>query len=314
MKTNKITTVIRSTLIVAAVGSVGILLASCAAQSVKDPGVVRARANLTELASDPNLANRAPVAMRDAESAVAKAEQSEKDPSETAHLVYLADHKIQIARANAQTNFTEEQRKAISEQNSKIQLDARTREADLAKSKNSVLQAQNDSANRRGAELQAQANNANMRNEQLQAQNDNADRRNADLQAQLLALEGKQTDRGMVLTLGDVLFSTGRSDIKPGGVSKLNRLTAFLAQAPDRSVRIEGHTDNRGGQELNQVLSQRRAESVATYLTGHGIQSGRVTAVGQGYSSPIADNKTEAGRQANRRVEVIISNPAVASK
>lgn len=314
MKINKITNVIRSTLIGATVGGVGILLASCAAQSVKDPGVVRARANLTELSSDPNLANRAPAAMHDAESAVAEAEQPQSDPAVTAHLVYLADHKIQIARANAQTSYTEEQRKAISEQISKIQLDARTREADAAKRKNGMLQAENDSANRRSLDLQAQANSANMKNDQLQAQNDNADRKNADLQAQLLALEAKKTDRGMVLTLGDVLFSTGRSDLKPGGISKLDRLTAFLAQAPDRSVRIEGHTDNRGGQDLNQALSQRRADSVATYLTGHGIESARVTAVGEGYSSPIADNKTEAGRQANRRVEVIISNPAVALK
>jgi OOP family OmpA-OmpF porin len=115
-----------------------------------------------------------------------------------------------------------------------------------------------------------------------------------------------------VLTLGDVLFSTGRSDLKAGGTSKLDRLATYLAQAPDRTVRIEGHTDNRGGQALNQALSQRRADSVSAYLTGRGIEAKRVTAVGEGYSSPIADNKTEAGRQANRRVEVIISNPTVA--
>ncbi|PTU32306.1 OmpA family protein [Stenotrophobium rhamnosiphilum] len=314
MKFNNMSSVIRSTFLVAVIGSTGVLLASCAGHETKDPGVTRVRANLTELQSDPKLANRAPVAMKDAADAVSQAEQEQKDPSVTAHLVYLADQKINIARANAQTNFTEEQRKALSEQNSQIQLDARTREADSAKRANNMLQAENDAAAIKSSELKSQADNANMRNNQLQAQSDSINQKNDALQAQLLALEAKKTDRGMVLTLGDVLFSTGRSDLKAGGASKLNRLTTFLAQAPDRTVRIEGHTDNRGGEALNQALSQRRADSVAAYLTGHGIDAQRVTAVGSGYNSPIADNKTEAGRQANRRVEVIISNPAVAAR
>jgi len=312
MNMNKFSRAMRTTLLGATVGSAVLILTACAAQPMKDPDVVRVRASLTDLESDPNLASRAPVAMHDAESAVAEAEQEHKDPAVTAHLVYIADHKVQIARANAQTSFAEDQRKAISEQNSQIQLDARTREADAAKRANSTLQADNVAANRRSSELQAQTDSANLRNDQLQAQSDSANQKNDALQAQLLALEAKKTDRGMVLTLGDVLFSTGRSDLKPGGTSKLDRLAAFLAQAPDRSVRIEGHTDNRGGQDMNQALSQRRADAVSAYLTGHGIDAGRVTAVGEGFSSPIADNKTEAGRQANRRVEVIISNPAVA--
>lgn len=314
MYMNKMSRVVRTTLLSTAIGSAGILLASCAAQSVKDPGVARVRADLTELESDSQLANRAPVAIHDAESAVAEAEQEQKDPAVTAHLVYVADHKVQIARANARTSFTEDQRKALSEQNGQIQLDARTREADAAKRANTVLQADNDAANRRSRELMAQADSANMRSDQLQAQSDSANQKNDALQAQLLALEAKKTDRGMVLTLGDVLFSSGRSDLKPGGTSKLDRLAAFLAQAPDRTVRIEGHTDNRGGLSMNQALSQRRADSVSAYLTGHGIDAARVSAVGEGFSSPIADNKTEAGRQANRRVEVIISNPAVATR
>jgi outer membrane protein OmpA-like peptidoglycan-associated protein len=311
MNMNKISSVIRTTLLGATVGSI-VILSACAAQAVKDPGVERVRANLMDLQSDSNLASRAPVAMHDAEAAVAQAEQPQSDPAVTAHLVYLADHKVQIARATAQTSFTEDQRKSISQRNSEIQLDARTREADAAKRANATLQADNVAANLKAGDLQAQTDSANMRNNQLQAQSDSANQKNDALQAQLLALQGKQTDRGMVLTLGDVLFSTGRSDLKAGGTSKLDRLATYLAQAPDRTVRIEGHTDNRGGQALNQALSQRRADSVSAYLTGRGIEAKRVTAVGEGYSSPIADNKTEAGRQANRRVEVIISNPTVA--
>ncbi len=264
---NKITRMIRATWSGAAIGGAGLLLAACAADAVKDPGASRARAALTELESDSSLASRAPVAIHDAETAVQEAEQPQTDAALSAHLVYIADRRVQIARAQAQTKFDEDQRQALSDQNGKIQLDARTHEADAAKLKNDALQ------------------------------------------AQLTALQAKPTDRGMVLTLGDVLFSSGRSDLKAGSVANLDRLVSFLGDAPDRKVRIEGHTDDRGGQGMNQALSQRRADSVALYLTGRGVASNRVTSVGEGYDSPVADNATEAGRQANRRVEVIIQNP-----
>jgi outer membrane protein OmpA-like peptidoglycan-associated protein len=143
---------------------------------------------------------------------------------------------------------------------------------------------------------------------------DTAKQKNDDLEAQLAALQAKKTDRGMVLTLGDVLFSTGRADLKPGGIANLDRLATFLDQAPDRTVRIEGHTDNVGSQELNQALSQRRADSVEAYLAGRGVAATRMRSIGESENSPIADNNTEAGRQANRRVEVIIQNsPQVGS-
>jgi outer membrane protein OmpA-like peptidoglycan-associated protein len=223
------------------------------------------------------------LAIHDAETAVQEAEQPQTDATVAAHLVYIADRRVQTARAQAQTKLDEDQRQALSDQNGKIQLDARTREADAAKAKNGDLQAQTDAAK--------------LKNDALQAQ--------------LAALQAKPTDRGMVLTLGDVLFSSGRSDLKPGGVANLDRLASFLGQAPDRNVRIEGHTDDRGSQSMNQALSQKRAEAVALYLIGHGVASGRITSVGEGYNSPVADNATEAGRQANRRVEVIIQNSSL---
>jgi outer membrane protein OmpA-like peptidoglycan-associated protein len=279
---NKIKSMIKATWCGAAIGGAGLLLAGCAADLVKDPGAAKARADLTELQSSPKLAGLAPLAIHDAETAVQDAEQPQTDAVVETHLVYIAERRVQIARVLAQTKFDEDQHKVLSERNGQIQLDARTNEADAAKRKS----------------------------EELQAQTDAAKARNDALQAQLLALQAKQTDRGMVLTLGDVLFSTGKSDLKAGSVENLDRLVTFLGQAPDRTVRIEGHTDNVGGQDMNQALSQRRAESVALYLTGRGIASDRVTSVGEGYNAPVADNKTDAGRQANRRVEVIIQNPS----
>jgi outer membrane protein OmpA-like peptidoglycan-associated protein len=117
----------------------------------------------------------------------------------------------------------------------------------------------------------------------------------------------------LVLTLGDVLFTTGSAALQAGASTRLNKLVAFLNQYPDRRVLIEGHTDNVGDAGYNQGLSQRRAETVQSYLTGQGIGSQRLTASGKGLSQPIAGNDSAAGRQQNRRVEIIIENPPLVS-
>jgi outer membrane protein OmpA-like peptidoglycan-associated protein len=92
----------------------------------------------------------------------------------------------------------------------------------------------------------------------------------------------------------------------------LNKLVFFLNKHPDRSVAIEGYTDSVGSEDYNQALSQRRADSVRSYLVRQGIGSGRLTASGMGMSDPVAGNDSAAGRQQNRRVEVIVSNPPAA--
>lgn len=306
---SKIRSVIRASWMAATIGSGSLFMAACAMDMVKDPGLPQVRAALTELQANPRLASLAPLAIHEAEAAVNEAELPQSDAAVAAHLVYVADRKVQSARAQAQTRYDEDQRKLLAEQGTKIQLDARTREADAAKRKSGELQAEADQVNRQNDALQAETDNAKRKSDALQNQTDEANRKNDDLQAQLAALQAKKTDRGMVLTLGDVLFSSGRADLKPGGVANLDRLVRFLDAAPDRKLRIEGHTDNRGGESLNQLLSERRAESVAQYLSSRGVANSRISAVGLAYNSPIADNNSEAGRQANRRVEVIIQNP-----
>jgi len=130
----------------------------------------------------------------------------------------------------------------------------------------------------------------------------------AELQRQLDLL----ADHGLVFTLGDVLFTSGRADLKPGAMGNLNRLVNFLARYPDRSVAIHGYTDSVGSEEYNQGLSERRANSVKTYLATQGINSTRLSASGMGHSDPVAGNESGGGRQQNRRVEVIVSNPPAA--
>jgi len=128
------------------------------------------------------------------------------------------------------------------------------------------------------------------------------------LQDQLNAMNAKQTERGLMMTIGDLLFATGRAELRSGGANNLDKLVLFLKQNPERDVLIEGHTDSVGSEDANYSLSQRRAESVQAYLLMHGVAGGRMGASGKGESSPVAGNDSASGRQLNRRVEVIISN------
>ena len=139
-----------------------------------------------------------------------------------------------------------------------------------------------------------------------------ANDRAAALAADLAALKAKPTDRGDVITLGDVLFATGRSELQGSADRSIDALSAFLAGHPERLVRIEGFTDSVGSETANQGLSERRASAVASALSRRGVASQRVAIQGYGESFPIASNETATGRQENRRVEVIISGGDVA--
>jgi outer membrane protein OmpA-like peptidoglycan-associated protein len=282
-----------------------VLLAACAAAPLKPDGAAEARNELTQLQSDPNLATRAPLAMKDADTAVRAAEQPQADGELGAYRVYLADRKVEIARAEAETSFAEDQRAALSAQRERARLDARTREADAAKGQVATARAE-------GAEQKAAADQARSEADAAQLDAVNSQQQAAELQRQIDVLQAKPTDRGLVVTLGDVLFASGRADLKTGATGNLNKLIAFLNKYPDRTVAIEGYTDSIGGEDYNQGLSERRADSVKSYLAGQGIDSRRLTASGMGESDPVAGNDSATGRQQNRRVEVIISNPPAA--
>ena len=111
----------------------------------------------------------------------------------------------------------------------------------------------------------------------------------------------------MVITLGDVLFGTNKAQLKSGGTRSLQKLAGFLKQYPQRKAQVEGYTDSTGGADYNQELSDRRANAVRTSLVDMGISNDRITTRGYGKESPVASNDTAAGRQMNRRVEIILS-------
>lgn len=131
--------------------------------------------------------------------------------------------------------------------------------------------------------------------------------RASSLEQELAALKAKPTPRGMVLTLGDVLFDTGEATLKPGAYPTIERVAEVLKQQPERRVTIEGHTDSVGAEEYNQELSQRRAAAVETALIERGVSRDQIISVGKGESFPVASNDNAGGRQQNRRVELIFA-------
>ncbi len=297
------------TLIATAVAS--LVLSACATVPSEPDGAAQARSKLTQLQSDPNLANRAPLAVKEADRAVRIAEQPEIDKDLGAHRVYLADRKVETAKAQAETAFAEDQRATLIAQRERARLDARTREADAARDQVAVARADSAADKARADQAQGAVDIANHAAADSAQQSAELQAQSAELQHQIDVLQARPTDRGLVLTLGDVLFTSGKADLKAGASSHLQMLVAFLHKYPDRTVAIEGYTDSVGSEEYNEGLSQRRAESVKSYLTGQGIDSTRLAASGKGESDPIAENDSAAGRQQNRRVEVIISDPPV---
>lgn len=261
-----------------------VLLTACAMSPTSPDGSEEVRAKLTQLQQNPDMMAHARVELRDAEAAVQLAEQPADDAELAAHRIYMADRMVEIARAKGQTGALEAERELLGEQRDDARLAARTREADRAR-------AEAESA--RSSQAQAAAMSA---------------REAEELQRQIDTLEAEATERGLVLTLGDVLFATGSAEIQGGTNQNLEKLANFLKQYPERQVLIEGHTDNVGSATFNQTLSRQRAESVRRFLINRGIDSSRLSVSGYGFERPVASNDTAMGRQQNRRVEVVIEN------
>jgi len=193
--------------------------------------------------------------------------------------------------------------------------------AQIANEKILTAQAQEEiekgTAQRQAVLLQARERENQLKAQQAQMSAEEAalaKQHAAGLEKELADLKGKQTDRGLVITLGDVLFDTGKSTLAPGAYATVDRLASALKENTERKVVIEGHTDSMGSDEYNQELSQRRAQAVQSALLERGVSSGQVSAYGKGETFPVASNENAAGRQQNRRVELVFSNDVKTAK
>lgn len=156
------------------------------------------------------------------------------------------------------------------------------------------------------AELEGEVARAEERRKQLELDNRKAEAEA--LRQQMAAMQAEQTERGMVLTLGDVLFDVGKADLKPAAERTISRLADFMARYPARRVLIEGHTDSTGDADFNQSLSENRANSVRDALVANNVARSRIDTEGFGEAYPKASNDNASGRQQNRRVEIVISD------
>lgn len=247
--------------------------------------------------SNPNVANYASLEMKQAGDALAQANAaaSGNDSAEKIDkLAYLARQKIALTQEVAKQKSAEAEVVSAGKQRDQIRLDQRTTEADQAKASAEqskvaaqVAQGEAAAAQRKTQEAQARA---------------------AQLEAQLADLAAKKTERGMVITLGDVLFGTDLARLNVEGMRTAEKLANVLQKNPQRTVLVEGFTDSTGTAAHNQDLSERRATAVRGALQELGVARERVAIRGYGEAYPIAANDTAQNRQLNRRVEIILSD------
>jgi outer membrane protein OmpA-like peptidoglycan-associated protein len=293
----------------AVASAVAIVMAACASQPQRINEVEEARIAVQDVESSPDAGKYAAAEVSAAHEALRDAEQladkhkSRKDISQAA---YLAKRHADIAAEQIAKGQAEEKTAAAEAERARVILQAREQEAAAARSQAEAAAQRADAEKQQADALRQQAQSAQA---QAQITAENAQREAAELAAQLRDLQAKQTDRGLVLTLGDVLFDTGQATLKPGAASTIDRLASFLEKSPERSVAIDGHTDSVGSEAYNLQLSESRANAVKAALMAKGIPAERVTTVGKGEGEPVASNAEAAGRQQNRRVEIIISNP-----
>lgn len=266
------------------VATLAAALAACSSTPEPNATLDRATARYATARADSQVAGLAPDELKRAGDSVRVATQAQSDGDSSArveHLAYMANQRVTIAEATAASRSDQQQTAGASADRDRMRLEMRTDETDNAQRK---LEASRQDAAR-------------------------SDARVSDLEAQLLALNAKMTDRGMVLTLGDVLFRTGESRLSPASANDMNKLAEFFRNNPQSTAKIEGHTDNVGNANSNYLLSERRANAVMMALVNLGVPADRLSMQAFGEDSPTASNADARGRQMNRRVEIVFPRP-----
>jgi outer membrane protein OmpA-like peptidoglycan-associated protein len=306
------------------------VLAACATPPTQNASLDEARAGYERAVNNPYAARGGTVELQSARVALQRAQtalEAGEDAAIVEHYAYLARRRTETALEAGKVVAGDEAVAAAAAERQRIMMEVRAREAEEMQRRALASAAEADVARKLALEQQEQAAAARGQAEAARKQAEEqlakaqaanaaalaaaeaaraADEQAKRLAAQLEEMKAKKTERGIVLTLGDVLFDTGRSDLKPGALRTLEQLTAFLVENPERTAIIEGHTDSVGSATFNQRLSEERAQSVQNALIERGIAPARLSAVGFGPTRPVVSNDTAAGRQQNRRVEIIL--------
>jgi outer membrane protein OmpA-like peptidoglycan-associated protein len=248
-----------------------LLLAGCATTPEENSRISTLQQEIDNLDTSQQYA---PIAVQVAQESLDKLKSlaSDSSSSEYQHQLYLTERQIEIARANVAQKQAEE---TVSS--------AELRRKDI------LLQAEREEAAKARSLAATMAGRAQV------------------LEQQVSDLQTEETERGLVLTLGSVLFETDQATLQTGAQRTVQKVAEFLNQYPERKILIEGFTDSRGNEDYNQKLSEERAQAVRDLLVSSGVDSQRVEVQGYGEQYPLASNDNSAGRQQNRRVEIVIS-------
>ena len=288
--------------------AMAVFVAACSTAPTTTSLLDQTRSDFMAAQNNPNVTGLAPMEFKQAADALAQADAAaaKKESQEKVDkLAYLAKQKIATAQEVGKQKAAEAEVAGAGKQRDQVRLDARTQEADQAKLKA-------EEAQRQAAAAQAQAQSAQAQTQNAEAATREAQARAAALQAQLSDLAAKQTERGMVITLGDVLFGTDQARLTPDGMRTVRKLADVLANNPKRTVLIEGFTDSTGGAAHNMELSQRRAEAVRNALLEMGVGRERIATRGYGEAYPVAGKDLATDRQLNRRVDFVLSEEGAA--
>jgi outer membrane protein OmpA-like peptidoglycan-associated protein len=260
--------------------AIAMAFAGCAGTPTTNPALENARAAVRAAEADPNVGKYEALDLQAAKNELQDADSAamRHDEADIAQPAYMAAQTARLAQLKASAKADDARVAAGQTERDRIQLNARTSEVEGAR-------LARDQANQK-------ASDANQKASALQAEVD--------------ALNAKPTDRGLVLTLGDVLFDTGKAGLNPGASRNLDQLVQFLTEHGDRRVEIDGYTDSVGTDSFNLDLSQRRADTVKAVLVSRGIDSSRIVSRGYGKDFEVASNSEAGGRQLNRRVEIVI--------
>jgi outer membrane protein OmpA-like peptidoglycan-associated protein len=252
-------------------------IASCSSTPPPNAALDQARSSYQRAASNPQVVERAPLELKQSKEALDQADalwRDKRSADDINYQAYLASRRAEIAEQAAAIKVSQDQVNDAGAARAQAMLQSRTAQA-----------------------------------QQAQDRAREAEQRAGQLERELADLHARQAGGGYVLTLGDILFTTGRADLKPGAAASLDQLATFLQQNPSRTVLIEGFTDSTGSEDVNLRLSQQRAEAVRAALAVRGVDSRRISTRGYGASLPVASNEDAGGRQLNRRVKVVISDP-----
>ena len=281
-----------------------LLVSACSTTPSTTPLLDQARSDYVAANNNPDVTKYAQAEFRQATEALDKANAAaskREAPEDIDKLAYLAKQRVATAQEVAKQKAAEARVAEGEKLRTQIQLDARAAEADKARQQAAAAQAQAQSAQQQAAAAQQQAAAADARTREAEA-------RAAQLQLIMVELQAKQSPRGLIVTIGDVLFQVNSATLNQNGLANLRKLADALVQNPNRTVLVEGFADSTGSSDYNQQLSERRATAVRNALTEMGVPRERVAMRAYGEAFPVAPNDTANNRALNRRVEIVLSN------